>query len=302
LFNLCHAQARNVIKRAFGATKKKFKMFRQPTNFPPAIQARIIVACCNIHNFIRLHDPDDDSYDNDEDSDYTMDDEESEGGEEVNEEDLAWGIAAEETQRAEAKRDEIAMAMWRSYQAELQRRGVSKNHIVPTVICPYETFWTRAIASFNQAWRAFLRLSGKCKYSSARQVSLKTLTAAVNSSSERSSASSVRTASHARLRRAGDSESTIVCSSSLIKAERLFTQAAISARASVPETRRRECMFSFLGVAVVFLTKASEAVDSDAKTGVDFTGVLNSAIVLYEKFKKRQQMVERQRTAEPHRT
>ena len=94
-------------------------MFRQPSNFPPAIQAKIIVACCNIHNFIRLHDPDDDSEDNDD----SMDVEESNGGEQVNENDLAWGITMEETRNAEAKHSEIAMAMWESYQAELQRRG-----------------------------------------------------------------------------------------------------------------------------------------------------------------------------------
>jgi hypothetical protein len=33
LFNLRHSQLRNIIERAFGATKKKFKMFRQPSNF-----------------------------------------------------------------------------------------------------------------------------------------------------------------------------------------------------------------------------------------------------------------------------
>lgn len=68
---------------------------------------------------IRLHDPDDDSKDNDD----SMDVEESNRGEQVNENDLAWGITTEETQNAEAKHSEIAMAMWESSQAELQRQG-----------------------------------------------------------------------------------------------------------------------------------------------------------------------------------
>lgn len=115
-------------------------MFRQPTIFPRAIQARIIVACCNIHNFIRLYDPDDDSYDDDEDGDYDMDDGEREGAEEVNPEDLAWGIAAEETQCAEARCDELRWQCGEAIKQNFKGKGVSIYNSISTVTCPYKMF------------------------------------------------------------------------------------------------------------------------------------------------------------------
>jgi hypothetical protein len=42
----------------------------------------------------------------------------------VDPEELSAGISPEETERADARRAEIAKAMWTSYQAELQRRAV----------------------------------------------------------------------------------------------------------------------------------------------------------------------------------
>jgi hypothetical protein len=122
LFNLRHSELRNVIERAFGATKKKFKMFRQPSNFSVRTQARIIMACGIIHNFIRIHDPDD----ADLDLDMEMDD----GGldsalrGDIDPDELSAGISPNETEWADARRDNIARAMWASYQAELQRRAM----------------------------------------------------------------------------------------------------------------------------------------------------------------------------------
>jgi hypothetical protein len=81
------------------------------------------MACSIIHNFIRLHDPDDADYDSD--SDIEMDDEGvDEESQDVDPEELSAGISPEETERADARRAEIAKAMWTSYQAELQRRAV----------------------------------------------------------------------------------------------------------------------------------------------------------------------------------
>ncbi|KAF8205398.1 hypothetical protein K438DRAFT_1579758, partial [Mycena galopus ATCC 62051] len=107
---------------AFGATKKKFKMFRQPSNFSVRTQAQIIMACGIIHNFIRIHDPDD----ADLDSDIEMDDDGLDGAPcgAIDPDELSAGISPNETEWADARRDNIARAMWASYQAELQRRAM----------------------------------------------------------------------------------------------------------------------------------------------------------------------------------
>jgi hypothetical protein len=94
-------------------------MFRQPSNFSVRTQARIIMACGIIHNFIRLHDPEDADL---LDLDIEMDDNGLDGA--VDPDELSAGISPAETDRADARRDDIAKAMWASYQAELQRRAM----------------------------------------------------------------------------------------------------------------------------------------------------------------------------------
>ena len=61
LFNLRHASARNVIERAFGIIKRRFRILLLPLEYAMEIQARILPALCALHNFIRLHDPSDDA-------------------------------------------------------------------------------------------------------------------------------------------------------------------------------------------------------------------------------------------------
>nr|CAD1829361.1 unnamed protein product [Ananas comosus var. bracteatus] len=55
LYNHRHAQLRNVVEKAFGILKKRFKVLRQATPFPYKVQCRIALACCVIHNFIKRH-------------------------------------------------------------------------------------------------------------------------------------------------------------------------------------------------------------------------------------------------------
>ncbi|KAF8173245.1 hypothetical protein K438DRAFT_1610970, partial [Mycena galopus ATCC 62051] len=107
---------------AFGATKKKFKMFQQPSNFSVHTQARIIMVCSIIHNFIRIHDP----ADADLDSDIEMDDDGLDGAPrgDIDPDELSAGISPNETEQADARHNNIARAMWASYQAELQRQAM----------------------------------------------------------------------------------------------------------------------------------------------------------------------------------
>ncbi|KAI4346116.1 hypothetical protein L6164_013195 [Bauhinia variegata] len=55
IFNYRHARARNVIKRCFGLLTKRWAILRIPSFYPMRTQCRMILACCLLHNFIRMH-------------------------------------------------------------------------------------------------------------------------------------------------------------------------------------------------------------------------------------------------------
>ncbi|KAL0375627.1 UNVERIFIED_CONTAM: hypothetical protein Scaly_0680300 [Sesamum calycinum] len=59
LFNLRHASARNVIERTFGLLKTRWGILRSSSYYPIRVQNQIIVACCLLHNFVRMEMPDD---------------------------------------------------------------------------------------------------------------------------------------------------------------------------------------------------------------------------------------------------
>ncbi|CAA0821757.1 Unknown protein, partial [Striga hermonthica] len=58
LFNRRHATVRNVIERSFGLLKGKFPMIKGlMPNYKVHSQTDIVIACCVLHNFIRMHEP-----------------------------------------------------------------------------------------------------------------------------------------------------------------------------------------------------------------------------------------------------
>jgi hypothetical protein len=116
LFNLCHAQARNVVERIFGVIKKRWDILTRAPHFDMAIQARIPAGLAALHNFIMKYDIED--------------------AEElvvrVNDDmpgDIDYGSFAvshpsqAEKEQADQIRDQIAQDMWDSYQLLLQERG-----------------------------------------------------------------------------------------------------------------------------------------------------------------------------------
>ncbi|XP_028094950.1 uncharacterized protein LOC114294960 [Camellia sinensis] len=54
LFNHRHSSLRNVIERTFGVLKKRFPILRSMPNYKSTRQGPLMIACCVVHNWIRL--------------------------------------------------------------------------------------------------------------------------------------------------------------------------------------------------------------------------------------------------------
>ncbi|CAA0821528.1 Unknown protein [Striga hermonthica] len=58
LFNRRHATVRNFIERSFVLLKEKFPMIKGlMSNYKVHSPTDIVIACCVLHNFIRMHEP-----------------------------------------------------------------------------------------------------------------------------------------------------------------------------------------------------------------------------------------------------
>ncbi|XP_028087441.1 uncharacterized protein LOC114288154 [Camellia sinensis] len=55
LFNHRHWSLHNVIERTFGVLKKRFPILRSMPNYKSTRQGPLVIACCVVHNWIRLH-------------------------------------------------------------------------------------------------------------------------------------------------------------------------------------------------------------------------------------------------------
>lgn len=114
LFNLRHAQARNVIERVFGVVKRRFRIMGIGPEYNLDTQTLLISAVCVLHNFIRIHDPGDlDGAD--------INAELERRAPRRSPEDFGRSIIVAERTRASQKRDEIAKAMWAQYIAYTQQ-------------------------------------------------------------------------------------------------------------------------------------------------------------------------------------
>ncbi|GLB39524.1 putative nuclease activity [Lyophyllum shimeji] len=115
LYNLRHAQARNIIERIFGVLKARWAILTRAPQYDMDLQARIPPGLAAMHNFIMTHDPTDiEAYLDDPD---LIDPQPGAAGD--------VGVLAEgyvnrtERERATATRDSIAQAMWNQYQQYL---------------------------------------------------------------------------------------------------------------------------------------------------------------------------------------
>lgn len=111
LFNLCHAQAHNVIERIFGVLKQRFRILLLPSHYQLDFQACIPVALCALQNFIKEIDHNEGAIPTDpSQAAYTpfFSDNDDSGGF-ISEDD------EEENSEVKLRRKNIANEMWRSY-------------------------------------------------------------------------------------------------------------------------------------------------------------------------------------------
>jgi hypothetical protein len=124
IFNLRHAQARNVIERIFGVLKKRFRVIVSAPAYDCSFQARLIQALIAIHNFIRIHDPSDEPNPDAEDP-------AQDGGEDAGRAgELQKHISVVERNRAAARRDQIAKAMWQDYKRAKRAKRARQTRVV----------------------------------------------------------------------------------------------------------------------------------------------------------------------------
>jgi hypothetical protein len=114
LFNLRHSQLRNAVERIFGVLKRRFKMAREPTEFPIKVQSQIISALCLLHNFIMFYDISNDLDVEELDDVFPEDLEDPDIGD-IDRQGLGVGFSDEDVEEAEARRDDIAKQMWDDY-------------------------------------------------------------------------------------------------------------------------------------------------------------------------------------------
>jgi hypothetical protein len=114
LFNLRHAQARNIIERIFGVLKRRFRILLIGPEYSVEVQAKIPAALCAIHNFIRLHD--------DQELDDIPGEEQVNQGAHAGDNIVAQTGIDEDGDAVVERRDLIAQAMWNDYQIILQER------------------------------------------------------------------------------------------------------------------------------------------------------------------------------------
>ncbi|KAF0748085.1 hypothetical protein AaE_007474 [Aphanomyces astaci] len=115
IFNLRHAQLRNVIERIFGILKKRFPVLVYPVEYDFAFQVDMVLVLCMLHNFIRIH-GDNDYFDAAPD--------EAAADDEAQRNDRVEDAVPDEPESNEAKlwRDSIASAIWSQYQTTLRNR------------------------------------------------------------------------------------------------------------------------------------------------------------------------------------
>ncbi|KAF7351974.1 putative nuclease HARBI1-like protein [Mycena venus] len=130
LFNLRHAQARNIVERILGVAKRRFGVFSRAPEYPIEMQSMLIPAIGALHNFLRIHDRTDEAQDlgvhelqREGSSSFTDFIQDHAEPRQILPEELGMQINDAECTRASNRRDRIAQKMWEDYQAYIVQCG-----------------------------------------------------------------------------------------------------------------------------------------------------------------------------------
>ncbi|CAN0830870.1 hypothetical protein LINGRAPRIM_LOCUS3397 [Linum grandiflorum] len=110
LFNYRHSSLRNVIERCFGVLKARFPILKFMRSYSFRKQTWIVIACCTIHNFIRLYAVKDKLFDEFEDG----------APEDANPEEVAlteYNNNSTQVRQMAERRDSIANQIWNDHQS-----------------------------------------------------------------------------------------------------------------------------------------------------------------------------------------
>ncbi|MCL7039415.1 hypothetical protein MKW94_017860, partial [Papaver nudicaule] len=123
LFNHRHSSLRNVIKRAYGVLKIRYPILKNMPNYPLRKQRLIPIACCTLHNFIRLNSRNDELFNQYMAVDFIAAGEENANlGEASTTVDI--DVSGKNIELMNAVRDDIAGTMWLYHQRQQQRQRV----------------------------------------------------------------------------------------------------------------------------------------------------------------------------------
>lgn len=117
LFNYRHSSLRNVIERCFGVLKARFPILKQMPPYPTCTQKYIPIACCAIHNFIKLHDSHDELF-----SEFTrelmiVEEENTQHGSDLSQTPIEVNVSQNQLKHMAQVRDQIAYQLWMATQA-----------------------------------------------------------------------------------------------------------------------------------------------------------------------------------------
>ncbi|KAM2863834.1 hypothetical protein FF1_022558 [Malus domestica] len=110
LFNFRHSSLCNVVERCIGVLKNRFPILKLMPNYPIRKQRCIPIACCVVHNFIRMQSRNDTLFQQFEDNDVDVVDEESSGTNQEGE-----NMHLNDYNVMNDVRDHIAGSMWLDY-------------------------------------------------------------------------------------------------------------------------------------------------------------------------------------------
>ena len=125
LFNLHHAQLRNVIERIFGILKRRFRILRTPPEYHFPTQVKLVFALTVLHNFIRLNsDGIEDNTRKKEWIDVENEDrsQQSVGMDSIGNEPLGKRTDVDGAKQMSQLRETIVEDMWRDYNLYLERQ------------------------------------------------------------------------------------------------------------------------------------------------------------------------------------